>query len=86
MKDAEELARETIGADALAGVGYDQYIPWVVKGIKAARAEMEREHRAPRETVLTKEEVEERQRTSSQAGLASIRRQPIDMIFIGGEK
>lgn len=39
MKDAEQLAREVIGADALAGIGYAQYLPWVIKGIEAARAE-----------------------------------------------
>lgn len=91
MKTPEQIAREVMGERDIYVP--DEVLPIVVAAIKAdraqlapsVRAEMDRGH-APVETVMSKEEVEERQRTSSQAGLASIRRQPIDMIFIGGQQ
>lgn len=39
MKTPEQIARETLGADALAGIGYGQYIPYMVAAIEADRAQ-----------------------------------------------
>jgi len=52
-------------------------------GYNAIELDVADESTAPVEVVMTKAEVEN---FSSQAGLASIHRQPIDMIFIGGTK
>lgn len=39
LKTPEEIARETLGADALAGIGYEHYVPYMVAAINADRAQ-----------------------------------------------
>lgn len=39
MKSAMEVVRDTLGADALAGIGYEVYIPCMVAAIEADRAQ-----------------------------------------------
>lgn len=38
-KTPEQIAREVVGADALAGVGYDKYLPYMIAAIEADRAQ-----------------------------------------------
>lgn len=35
----EEIAKQTLGADALSGIGYERYLPCMVRAIKADRAQ-----------------------------------------------
>lgn len=39
MKTPQEVAREALGADALAGIGYGKYLPYMERAIKADRAQ-----------------------------------------------
>lgn len=39
MKTPEQAAFDVIGASAMAGIGYDDYYQWVLRGIKQDRAE-----------------------------------------------
>lgn len=39
LKTPEEIARDTLGADALAGVGYEKYLPYLIRAINDDRAQ-----------------------------------------------
>ena len=40
IKTPEQIARETLGADALAGIGYTQYLPYMIAASEADRAQL----------------------------------------------
>ncbi|NLA66436.1 MAG: hypothetical protein GX862_11110 [Leucobacter sp.] len=37
-KTPEQVAREELGSDALAGIGYEQHLPYMIRAIEADRA------------------------------------------------
>lgn len=39
MKTPDEVARETMGPNRLGGIGYEQYLPFMVEAIVADRAQ-----------------------------------------------
>lgn len=39
IKTPQQIARETLGSDALNGIGYEQYIPYMVRAIEADRTQ-----------------------------------------------